>query len=83
MLCDVTKAEIAVGVRLTKNSVEGFTIQVPRTRLNYFQDDLYPHTLCVEEASITGEQWLNGENAFRKTQSLKPPNMKSCKQNYF
>lgn len=78
VLCDVTKAEIAAGVRLTRDSVEGFTVQVPRTRLNYFQDDIYPDTLCVEEASLTVERWLQGENALQKLCSLKPPNMKSC-----
>ena len=78
-LCDVTKVEIAVGVRLTTNSVEGFTFQVPRTRVNYFQDDLYPATLCVEKAALTAKEWFQGDNALQKTMSLKPPNMKCCK----
>ena len=79
MLCDVTKVEIAVGVRLTRSSVEGFTIQVPRTRLEYFQDDIFVDTRCVEESSLSLKEWLGGSNAPQRLVSLKPPNMKSCK----
>lgn len=77
-LCDVTKVEIVVGVRLTSNTVEQFTFKVPRTRLNYFQDDIYPDTLCIEESALTTGQWLEGENGQQRTLNLKPPNMKSC-----
>lgn len=76
-LCDVTKVEVAVGLRLTNNAIEMFTFQVPRTRLNYFQDDIYPNTLCVEESSLTAKQWLQGENGQQRTCSLQPANMKS------
>lgn len=72
------KVEIAVGLRLTTNAIEQFTFQVPRTRLNYFQDDVYPSTLCVEESPLTAKQWLQGENGLQRTCSLQPPNMKSC-----
>ena len=78
-LCDVTKVEIVVGVRLTANSVEGFTFQVPRTRVNYFQDDLYPDTLCMDKAPLIAKEWLKGKNALQKTLNLKPSNMKSCR----
>ena len=70
--------EIASGMRLTKSAVEGFAFQVPRTRLTYFQDDLYPDTLCVEEPSLSAQQWLQGENAFQTTCSMKPATMKPC-----
>lgn len=70
--------EIEFGIRLTRNTIELFTFQVPRTRLNYFQDDIYPPTLCVEESPLTAGQWLQGENGQHRTCSLKPPNMKSC-----
>ena len=67
-----------MGVRLTSNSVEQFTIKVPRTRLSYFQDDIYPSTICVEESAVRAGQWLQGENGQQKILNLKPPNMKSC-----
>lgn len=70
--------EIVVGLRLTPNTVEQFTFEVPRTRLNYFQDDIYPSTLCVEESALTAGQWLQGENGQQRFLNLKPPNMKSC-----
>ena len=77
-MCDVAKVEIEVGLRLTADSIEQFIFQVPRTRLNYFQDDIYPDTLCVEESPLTAQQWLQNENGKQKTCSLKPPSMKSC-----
>lgn len=82
VLCDVAKVEITCGMRLTKNSLEGFTFKVPRTRITYFQDDIYPDTLCVEESSLSAEMWLQGENLIQETCSLKPPNMKSCESKY-
>jgi len=75
----VSKVEVATGIRLTPSSVEGFAIRVPRTRTSYFQDDIYPDTLCVEESSISAEQWLAGNNAVQRRQSLKPTSMKNCK----
>ena len=80
-LCDVTKVEIAVGIRLTANSVEGFTFRVPRTRDSYFQDDIYPDTLCLEEPALTVEEWLRGKNALQRILNLKPLNMKTCRFN--
>ncbi len=77
-MCDVTKVEVACGVRLTSSSVEGFVVRVPRTRTTYFQDDLYPDTLCVEEPGLSAEEWLTGTNVMQKLHSLKPPNMKNC-----
>ena len=77
-MCDVSAVEIATGLRLTTSAVEGFVVRVPRTRATYFQDDLYPDTLCVEDSSLTAEQWLSGANTMQRVQSLKPPNMKKC-----
>ena len=76
-MCDVTKVEIAVGTRITADSVESFTFQVPRTRLEFFQDDLYPDTLCVEDSPLTCQQWIQGENRKQKVCSMKPADMKS------
>lgn len=78
-MCDVSKVEIATGVRLTASTVEGFVVRVPRTRTTYFQDDLYPDTLCLEESCITADQWLSGSNTIQGRQNLKPSNMKKCK----
>lgn len=78
-MCDVSKVEIVTGMRLTSTSVEGFAICVPRTRKSYFQDDLYPSTLCVEESGLTADEWLSGVNAMQRLSSMKPPSMKPCK----
>ena len=83
VLCDVSKVEIATGLRLTSTTVEGFSICVPRTRTSYFQDDLYPDTLCVEDSPLTAQEWLSGENAVLALSSMKPLNLKPCKKNFF
>ena len=61
------------------NTVEGFAYQVPRTRINYFQDDLYPDTLCVEEPALLAQEWFQGKNVAQKSLSMKPQHMKPCK----
>ena len=79
VLCDVKHVEVLKGVRLTKSSVEQFTIRVPRTKLEYFQDDIYPSTLVYWESALTAKEWLDGKNKSQRTVSLKPPGMKPCK----
>ncbi|CAI8048905.1 Coronin-7 [Geodia barretti] len=49
-LCDVRRVEIARAVRLCKTTVEPIFFKVPRTRTEYFQDDVYPET------RVTGRQ---------------------------
>ena len=80
VVCDVKKVEIAHGVRLTPSTVEQFVIRVPRTRLEYFQDDLYPPTHVTWESVQTAKEWLEGAGGREQnTVSMRPADMKSCK----
>jgi coronin-1B/1C/6 len=68
--CDVTKCEIAVFLRVLKESIVPVSFQVPR-KSDLFQKDLYPDAL----AGIPGleaKEWLDGKNADPKLQSMKP-----------
>ena len=79
VLCDAKNVEVLKGVRLTKSTIEQFTIRVPRTRLEYFQDDIYPATLVHWESALTVEEWLGGKNNIQRTVSMHPTGMKPCK----
>ena len=81
VLCDVKRVEVLRAVRLTKSSVEQFTIRVPRTRLEYFQDDIYPATLAVWESALSAQEWLSGKDGVQRRVSLQPQGMKPCEQN--
>lgn len=63
---------------MTKSSVEQFTIRVPRTKLEYFQDDIYPVTLAIWESALSAEEWLEGKNSIQHGVSLQPQGMKPC-----
>lgn len=79
VMCDVRKVEIARGVRLTSSTVDQFTIKVPRTRLEFFQDDLYPPTSVTWEPVMSSQEWLDGKHPKdRKTVELRPTDMKPC-----
>lgn len=78
VLCDVQRVEVLRGVRLTKSSVEQFNIRVPRTKLEYFQDDIYPATLAIWESALSAQEWLDGMNGVQRRVSLQPQGMKPC-----
>ena len=79
VVCDVKKVEIARGVRLTPSTVEQFVIKVPRTRLEYFQDDLYPPTRVTWESVYSAQEWFDGAGGREQNSvSLKPGDMKLC-----
>ncbi len=71
------KVVIAHGVRLTLSTVDQFTVKVPRTRLEYFQDDLYPPTSVMWEPVLNAQEWFDGKQPKdRNTIDLRPADMK-------
>jgi coronin-7 len=74
-LCDVRRVEIARAVRLCKTTVEPIFFKVPRTRMEYFQDDVYPETTVTWEAALTSQEWLSGEDGVQSSLSLRPHDM--------
>jgi len=74
--CNVRDCEIASFYKLTdKDYVEPLHFSVPRTKMQYFQDDLFPDTKVTNEPAISGSAWLKGENKTPKTISLRPSDM--------
>ncbi|CAF0744077.1 unnamed protein product [Brachionus calyciflorus] len=59
--CDIKSAEIAKAYRLTKdNRIEPMSFTVPRVKLSFFQDDIYPDTIDRHESYLNANDWFNG-----------------------
>jgi len=79
LACNVGECEIQVMLKATPSAVEPISFKVPR-KSDLFQDDLFPKT-PGEEASLTADEWLAGQNADPKLVSLEdgyvPPKHKT------
>ena len=79
LCCDVRIAEIARAYRLTKdNRIEKLSFTVPRVKLGYFQDDLFPPTLVRSRAYLSAREWFEaGEGCHFEFNyvSMQPENM--------
>lgn len=73
--CDVRTAEIAKAYRMTKDRIEKMSFTVPRVKLGYFQDDIYPDTIDRTGPYLTASQWFSGEKLRFKYISLQPADM--------
>lgn len=73
--CNVRDVEIAVGLMLTKTSIEPVAFRVPRVKKEFFQDDVYVDTAVHWEPALTASAWLSGSNGQHKKISLKPKDM--------
>ncbi|XP_069558929.1 coronin-7 [Brachyistius frenatus] len=73
--CNVRDVEIAVGLMLTKTTIEPVGFRVPRVKKEFFQDDVYSDTEVWWEPALTGSAWLSGSNGQHKNISLKPKDM--------
>jgi hypothetical protein len=71
---DVRAVEINRYLRLTPNSLVPLQAKVPRTRAEFFQDDLYPPARRMEPA-LTAAEWFDGKNSDPELQSLQPAGM--------
>ncbi|XP_041823554.1 coronin-7-like isoform X1 [Melanotaenia boesemani] len=73
--CNVRDVEIAVGLMLSKTTIEPVAFKVPRVKKEFFQDDVYPDTAVWWEPALTASAWLSGSNGQHKKISLKPKDM--------
>uniref|UniRef100_A0A3B4YJF5 Coronin n=1 Tax=Seriola lalandi dorsalis TaxID=1841481 RepID=A0A3B4YJF5_SERLL len=73
--CNVRDVEIAVGLMLTKTTIEPVAFRVPRVKKEFFQDDVYTDTAVWWEPILTASGWLSGINGQHKKISLKPKDM--------
>ena len=47
-MCDVRKVEIRRILKLTPDGVVPMKVRVPRQRMEFFQDDLFPNTRALQ-----------------------------------
>uniref|UniRef100_A0A4W6BNK7 Coronin n=1 Tax=Lates calcarifer TaxID=8187 RepID=A0A4W6BNK7_LATCA len=73
--CNVRDVEIAVGLMLTKTTIEPVAFRVPRVKKEFFQDDVYTDTAVWWEPALTASAWLSGSNGQHRKISLKPKDM--------
>lgn len=79
LFCDIKSAEISKAFRLTKdNRIEKMSFIVPRVKLGYFQDDIYPDTIDRRQPYLSADEWLSGAKFNLKYISLQPDNMQRC-----
>jgi len=74
-MCDVKKGEIDRMLKLSTTMVEPLGFTVPRNRLEFFQDDLFPPSPKFGTPTLTADQWLKGSKEKPKLVSLQPSGM--------
>jgi len=67
---DVTKCEIAIALRLMRDSVNPVHFMVPR-KSDLFQEDIFPDSFAGVP-SLDSDAWLKGENKAPVLASMKP-----------
>jgi len=72
---NVRKVEFARGARLMLSEVENMTFTVPRVKMDYFQNDLFPPSLMTWESSASANEWFQNGHISRKFLALKPDDM--------
>ncbi|XP_046394755.1 coronin-7 isoform X5 [Ischnura elegans] len=75
--CDIQGVEFAKALRLTNNTIEPISFTVPRLKVDYFQDDLFPPTKVTWSPTLTSEEWFRGLNRQPKRINLKPEGMEN------
>jgi len=73
-MCDVRKVEIRRILKLTPDGVVPMKVRVPRQRMEFFQDDLFPNTRALQPACSAAD-WKNGKSSTPILESLKPTDM--------
>ncbi|OZJ05924.1 hypothetical protein BZG36_01201 [Bifiguratus adelaidae] len=78
-VCDVRQVEIARFYRLIANKIEPVGVYVPRSRMEFFQDDIFLPSRVVDEPAIAAKDWLDGHDAEPRYVDLAPADMTPCK----
>ncbi|ORX79121.1 DUF1900-domain-containing protein [Anaeromyces robustus] len=78
---DVAKVEINRAWVVSKDNIKSISFTVPRTRTEFFQDDIFPPTRDTEHSSMTIDAWKSGKITPLKTIDLCPEGMKPLSEN--
>jgi len=73
--CNVKDCEVATFLKLCGDYVEQIHFKIPRTRTEFFQDDLFPPTRKIDTPLLTADQWFSGETKSPSLISLQPADM--------
>ncbi|KYQ89281.1 WD-40 repeat-containing protein [Tieghemostelium lacteum] len=71
---NVKKCEVARFYKVTDSTIEPIQMTIPRNRMEFFQDDIYPPTRSTKPV-MTSDQWFAGETKAPTTVSLCPEGM--------
>jgi len=80
---DVRKVEVARGARLLLSDLENMTFKVPRVKMDYFQNDLFPPALLTWEPTVNSSDWFAGADVRAKFKVLKPADMEPLYKDLF
>lgn len=73
---DIKGVEIGKSYILSQTHIESVSFTVPRTRLDYFQDDIYPPTRDLRQPVLEAAEWIAGATKEAPLLSLQPEGMK-------
>lgn len=76
---DVRSCEIARFLKVTDTTVEPIQMTVPRTRMEFFQDDIFPPTRALKP-TYSAEEWLEGATRDPPLENLQPAGMTPLSQ---
>jgi len=74
-MCNVKDCEISTWLRLCGDYAEPLHFTVPRTKMEFFQDDLFPPTRNTSVPVLTADEWFGGKSKEPATISLQPQGM--------
>ena len=74
-VCNVRDVEFARAYRITNNTIEPVSFSVPRVKTAFFQDDIFPPTRVLWEATVSADEWFGGSEKTAPRVSLRPDDM--------
>jgi len=72
--CDIKKVELAHSFKLSRDKIIPISWTLPRKRLEFFQDDVFPATRSAV-AAMTAAEWIAGGDKEPEFISLQPAGM--------
>lgn len=74
---DVRKVEVARAYRLTPTSIQNVSFTIPRAKMDFFQDDIFPPTLdkLAPSPDVGPQEWRSGRDVEARYVDLRPEGM--------
>jgi len=79
-MCNIKDCEISTWLRLCGDYAEQLHFTVPRTKTEFFQDDLFPPTRDTSVPVLTAGEWFDGKSEKPATINLQPTGMQPLSQ---